>query len=275
MPVKKAYLLPHSPLLVPEIGRANHTFLAKTMVAYQEVKAQMMAANIETLIIISPHGLLQEQSFLINCAPEMNISFQDFGFIPPKTIVKGDIILADKIKTALKETGNCRLISETNLDYGSAIPLYLLKDPNWLFKTIIIAPAEKAGLEEQLDFGAKLGSFLQTSEKNIAVIASGDLSHRLKRKSPGGYSPKGPKFDNKLIEYLSEPSTATENVLKLDKRLIIDASECGLDPLTILLGMIKDMSWQPDIMAYQTDFGVGYLSLSLELETDIDMNKNS
>ncbi len=262
MPLVKACLLPHSPLLIPEIGRSNHAFLQKTLAAYQQIKSELVAAQVETLVIISPHGNLQEDSFIINCAPEMEINFQDFGFIPPKTIVKGDVPLADQLKTQLKTDLPLRSLSQINLDHGSAIPLYLLDG----FKSVIVSPAEKLDLATHLEFGKKIGAVLANSPKKIGLIASGDLSHRLKRSAPGGYSPKGPKFDNKLIEYLSEPETAEENILKLDQRLILDASECGLKPIVVLLGAMSELTWEPDILAYQTDFGVGYLSIDFQLK---------
>jgi len=270
MPLKKAYLLPHSPLLIPEIGKANNIFLQKTLLAYEQAKASFIAENIETVIIISLHSHIQEKSFLINCAPEMEISFQDFGFIPPKTIVKGDIPLADSLKNYLKTEHEIKSSLEMLLDYGSGIPLYLIKNPEHAFKTVVIAPADKLELEEHLALGKKIGELLKNNTRQTALIVSGDLSHRLKRKSPGGYSPRGPKFDNKIIEYLSEPETTVNNLLKINKRLVLDASECALKPLMIALGILENYYYEPDILAYQTDFGVGYLSLEFILKSEAE-----
>lgn len=261
MPIIKTYLLPHSPLLIPEIGKANHELMAKTTSIYKAVQEDLTANNIETILIITPHDHPQEDYFLINCAPEMDISFQDFGYIPPKTTVKGAIHLADQLKNSLKERFPLHSLSESSLDYGSAIPLYLLKGQNDNIRVITLTTGEDLDLETHINLGASLAPLLEKSPKNIAVIASGDLSHRLMRKSPAGYSPKGPKFDNKLIEYLSSPETAISNILKLDKRLITEASECGLKPITILLGILQEKNWEPNILAYQTDFGIGYLSM--------------
>jgi aromatic ring-opening dioxygenase LigB subunit len=261
MAIIKAYLLPHSPLLIPEIGRANYNFLNKTNLAYQKIKEEIISSGIETVIVVSPHNHLGNDFFILNAAPEMEINLSDFGFIPSKDFLKGDILFYDYIKNQLKNEMPIKTMADTNLDYGSSIPLYLLKNQDTVFKILIISPADKLGLEEHFDFGAKLASIINTYDKKIALIASGDLSHRLKRKSPGGYSPKGAKFDNKLIEYLSDPKTAKENILKMDKKLILDASECGLKPIVMTLGLLKDNDWDSNILAYQTDFGVGYLSL--------------
>ncbi|MDI3496234.1 MAG: hypothetical protein PWQ35_255 [Patescibacteria group bacterium] len=265
MAIIKSYLLPHSPLLIPEIGKANHSLMQKTVTIYENIKAELKASKINSIVIITPHGHEQTDNFLLNCSPDLDINFQDFGFIPPKTIIKGDILLADQIKNALQEDFPLKQISKLSLDYGSGIPLYLLKEQNQDFKALTINPATNLDLEIQVAFGEKLFPILENNQKRIAVIASGDLSHRLMRKSPGGYSPKGPKFDNKVIEYLSYPETAINNLLNLDKHLILAASECGLKPILMLLGILNTKNWEPDILAYQTDFGVGYLSLEFIL----------
>lgn len=260
-------LLPHSPLLVPEIGRANYSFLAKTVAAYEEIGNSLKATPPDTIVVISPHGSTQTDSFILNVAPEMGINLQDFGFIPPKTVFGGDAFLADQITNALRPEFPLQLVSENILDHGSAIPLYLLKNACPEAKIIVISPASSRSLEDQWRFGERLRTVLLANGKNVALIASGDLSHRLKKKSPAGYSPKGAKFDNKLIEYISDPATASENILKMDAKLVADAGECGLRPLLILLGVINGAGWQPDILSYQTDFGIGYLSVNFKLWT--------
>jgi len=264
MPLVKSAILPHSPLLIPEIGRANYNLLDKTINSYQKIANDLKNLEVETLIIISPHGAIQDDSFVLNVSPEMEISLKDFGFIPPKTVLSGDSILADQISSALRNNFPIQLISENILDYGSAIPAYLFKNIIGDFKVIVITPANELSLEDHFNFGKNLKEVIVSSDKKIALIASSDLSHRLKKKSPGGYSPKGAKFDNKLIEYLNEEKTAVKNILKMDSKLINDAGECGLKPIVVLLGVLEDAEIKAHVLSYQTDFGVGYLSLDFE-----------
>lgn len=265
MPLISAHLLPHCPLLIPEIGHANYSFFSKTTAAFEKIGKKMKADKIDTLIIISTHASLSADSFYLNVAPELAINLKDFGFIPPKTFLNGDALLADQIKVALSTDFPLRLISEMSLDYGSAIPAYIFKNAGLDFKIIVISPAEELSTQKQFAFGTALGKVIAASEKNVAVLASGDLSHRLKKKSPGGYSPKGAKFDNKLIENLSDAKSAAENVLKMDSNLISAAGQCALKPILILLGVLNDLKFETEVMAYQTEFGVGYLSLNFNL----------
>ncbi len=39
--------------------------------------------------------------------------------------------------------------------------------------------------------------------RKVVIIASGDLSHKLKESGPYGYVQEGPEFDHKVIEALS------------------------------------------------------------------------
>ena len=61
--------------------------------------------------------------------------------------------------------------------------------------------------ESHFKFGELLNRELIYSKEQTAVIASGDLSHSLTKDSPGGYCPKGKKFDNKIIELLQRHDT--------------------------------------------------------------------
>lgn len=258
-------LLPHSPLLIPEVGRANYDFLSQTIAAYDQVATALIQSEVETIIVISPHGQQSNSEFIINVAPEMSPDFKDFGFIPSPAAIAGDAILADQIKNALRPDFPVSLVSHPELDYGSGVPLYLLKKRRPPIKTLVIYPPENLSLTEQASFGSRLGGVISQRSKKIALIASGDLSHRLKKKSPGGYSPKGAKFDNRLIELLSAGPSGRENILSLDLRLAKDAGECGLKPIAISLGLLDGIDWKPEILAYQTDFGIGYLSMMFHL----------
>ena len=267
MPLKAAYLLPHSPLLIPEIGRANHSFFDKTTKAYRDASTKMQSEEVEILIIFSPHASVDKKTFQINVAPEMEVDLKEFGFISPKTLFTGAAVLADKINETLKDEFPLRLSSERLMDYGSAIPSYLLNLYGANPRIMVVSLASELGKDVQLKFSQALGKIIFESEKNIAVVASGDLSHRLQKKSPGGYSSKAAKYDNRIIEIISENEEAVEEILKLDDKLRNSTGECASVPLSGLLGILSIGSFQSEILAYQTEFGVGYLSAEFIVKT--------
>jgi aromatic ring-opening dioxygenase LigB subunit len=265
--ITSAFITPHSPVLIPAIGKANTELLQKTTLAYQKILDKLLADPVDTVLIISPHNPKTPDAFAINSAPEFVIKFESFGDFATKTKLLGDVTLAHELKENLKNSANLQLTTNKVLDYGSAIPLWLLSPALKNTKIIAISQADLS-LEDHFAFGKLLQNELITRDKKIAIIASGDLSHRLKRSAPGGYSPKGAKFDNKVIEYLNEAPTASENILNLDKKLIADAMECGLKSIVMLLGILDRLSFAPQVLAYQTDFGVGYLTMDMNLTTN-------
>lgn len=265
MALSLAALLPHSPLLIPEIGKANCAFLDKTTAAYELIGKNLTEASIDTLVVISPHGAGSTNSFGLNVAPDMSPDFRDFGFLSNQSPTNGDAILADQIKNALRPDFPIELDSQANLEHGSGLPLYLLKKYIPDAKVLIINTTKNREPDEQASFGTRLSGVIAQRNKKIAVIASGDLSHRLKKKSPGGYSPKGAKFDNRIIELISQGPAGARAILEIDKKLATEAGECGLRPLAMLLGILNSSDWQPEILAYQTDFGIGYLSVDFRL----------
>ncbi len=259
MPQVLRALLPHSPLLINEIGKENKEALKTTENAYNKIIADLKEKDVETIIIISQHGNILKTSFSLAMAPEFNINFDQFGCFKKREKLKIDIVLADKLLEFMANDFPFESRPMPNLDHGSAIPLSLLTEENRNIKVLPIYCAQDLDWEMHYNFGFKLREFIDNQAERIAIIASGDLSHRLKISSPGGFSPKGIKFDNKIIQYLNEPGKAKEKILNLNPEIVKEAKECALKPLLILLG-ITGSNYQAKKLAYQNDFGVGYLS---------------
>ena len=57
------------------------------------------------------------------------------------------------------------------------------------------------GIKTHFQFGKILGKTCNLKPKtNIAIVASGDLSHRLTKDAPAGFSARGKEFDEKTLE---------------------------------------------------------------------------
>lgn len=263
MPLLNAAIVTHSPILIPEIGKLNQQILQKTTESYNELARELQGNDIETIVIISPHGLIQSDKFTINVGPELQIDLSGFGFLGANKKFLSDLNFIEELKNT--DGVEIQLISNLKLDYGASVPLHLLTGAMPDVKIVAINYAGALNLEDHLALGKRLKQVINNSARRIAVIASGDLSHKLKKNSPTGYSPKGAKFDNKLIEFLNEPQTALANILNMDDKLIKDAAECGLKSIVTLLGTLEDKKYEPEVMSYQTDLGVGYLMMNFKL----------
>lgn len=262
MSIVFAAITPHPLILIPSIGKENIKSLKKTLASYKELENNLYASGAEIIMIISPHGLIQANSFTMNLNPEFKIDFEKFGDFSTKMSFKGDVGFAYKIRESLETKAPLQLISEEKLDHGIGVPLYLLAQNLHNIKIIPIYYSN-INLNAHFEFGQILKKELLVNKNKIAIIASGDLSHRLSKDSPAGYSPKGAKFDKKLIEYLK--NNKTQNLLNINKKLINEAGECGLRSIIILLGILEGIKYDPQLLSYEAPFGVGYLTMNFKL----------
>lgn len=265
MPIITAALLPPSPLLIPEIGKQNNQLLHKTTQAYKQVAAILKKEEVEIIIVISPFGLSQNENVSLNIGPQLKISFQEFGYLATIKTLNPALRLADEINNAMGHDYPVKFGSQEKLDYGSAIPLALLTDELKSVKALPLFPAEQQNRAYHYMFGKKLGEVLRARPEKIAIIAAGDLSHRLKKNSPGGYSPKGVRFDNRLIEYFNDAENGLNKIVNIEEKAGEEAMEGCLKQLNLLIGIIGE-NCQAQILAYQNDFGVGYLSADFNLQ---------
>ena len=254
-------IVPHPPILIPQIGKENRNRLKATVRAYEKLKIGLEKSQAKTVLLISPHGLIHDKAFSMNLNPDFIANFEDFGDFSTKETWSGDIGLTYKIREALETKASFQLISETVLDYGTSVPLFLLTAG----LKLKIIPLYYSGLsyEEHFNFGSMLKQELLIRKKPIAVIASGDLSHSLTKDAPAGYSPKGKKFDNKLIDLLKKKKP--RDIIKLDKKLIAGAHECGLKSILIQQGIMDGINYTPRLLSYEAPLGVGYLVMDFKL----------
>jgi AmmeMemoRadiSam system protein B len=258
-----AAITPHPPILIPTIGKENLKQVQKTENALLELEKSFFESQPDTVIVISPHGIILPDAFSIYLNPKYSGNFEQFGDLGTKLEFKADSVLAYRIKEIMEDKNiPIVLTSDTTLDHGVTVPLYFLTKR---LTDISILPIGYSflDLKTHFNFGDYLKEIILNENKKIAVIASGDLSHRLTLDAPAGYSPRGKEFDQKLIELIQNKNTA--GILNLDQDLIDEAGECGLRSIVILLGLLERMNYIPKILSYEGPFGVGYLVAEFKL----------
>jgi aromatic ring-opening dioxygenase LigB subunit len=249
-------IVPHPPVLIPNIGQDDLGKLKKTIKGLELLEEDLIKAAPDTIIVISPHGELFPDAFNINTAEEYVARFQDFGDFETELRFKSDLEFINHFKGQVEAKLPVILSQQNNLDHGCSVPLFYLAQK---IKGARIVPISYSFLnyEKHLQFGEALKEAICRSDRRVAVIASGDLSHRLSLSAPAGFSPKAKEFDKKLIQLLKQKKT--ESVLTMDPELIEVAGECGLRSIIVLLGVVKNMKYEFEVLSYESPFGVGYL----------------
>lgn len=258
MAIVYAGLSPHAPILLPQIGRGHRRRVAATVNGLEDFCQEFKGTEPEILVLITPHGPMESERLTIFSNSYVEGDFSPFGY--PQ--IQLSLSLASDLNAALLQTAGeylHPLLPEDPaylLDHGALVPLYFLQQAHSHLPVTLLS----IGLmdyEKLYAFGELLASVCEDLGKRTAILASGDLSHRLTPDAPAGYSPKGEYFDRMVAHsILTEDRRA---LLQLDPELIMKAGECGLRPLLILMGAITRLPFIGKIFSYEGPFGVGYL----------------
>ncbi len=252
-------ICPHPLIIIPEIGHSDSALVRKTIQAMEKLSEDFKKSQCQTIIIISPHGPMRYDKFIANYEENFKEELSDFDANLPEKTLQNDLELTKKIFKRSKQKGlPIEIIRENKLDYGTLVPLYYLTN-GFQQENYKIIPLAFTALDWKTHFvfGKILGEVAEVEEKNIAIIASGDLSHRLSESAPAGFSPYGIKFDKTLINLLEKGET--NKILNLNPEFSQEAGECGLRSIIIALGAISDFKHEFQQLSYESPFGVGYL----------------
>lgn len=254
---------PHSPLLIPNIGKENLELLKRTSESYKKIRDDIYATQIETLVIISSHGGFEDEIFNVNLSPSFHINFEEFGDLSTKKEIEGDIVLAHQIKKESEsDDEHIRIIDKPTLNHGIGIPAYLLTEE---IKNLKVVPlyCSEADLEKHWQWGVRIKEAILNSNKRIAVIASADLSHKLTKNSPAGYSPKAVNSDQKIINFIQNKKIP--ELTKMKPEFFEETATEGIKSISVLGGIMNKMEYKPKLLSYEYPFGAGYVVMKMDL----------
>lgn len=255
-------IVPHSPLLIPGVGKENLKKMSATIDALKSLEEALLAAKPDTIVVISPHGPTMPDAFSINLNASYKCTMEEFGDFSAKLDCRSDFMLIDHMQRRLRTSGiPFVMISDEKLDYGVVVPMIYLTPR--LPKFMIVPVHPSLGAEDQLKFGHELKDEFLSTNKRVAILASSDLAHTLSKSAPGGFSPHGKKFDESIMELLEVKTP--EGLIQLPKDVVAGAKSCGLPPIIVLSGVISGMDYKTEILSYEAPFGIGQMVANFRL----------
>jgi aromatic ring-opening dioxygenase LigB subunit len=195
---------------------------------------------------------------LINTAPEPEGSLKRFGAPRLKLRLTTALEVEAALATHLAAVGIPVAEAATpdlTLDHGAQVPLRILSRVLHKLPPVILANPSGLTPAQALALGWALAAFqppIQTLTG--ALLASGDLSHRLSREAPVGFHPEGAAFDRELLAALAA-GDGTNMLAHWPPARLAEAGECGYRPSLALLGLAGEPL---EIISYEGPFGVGY-----------------
>lgn len=261
----KAFISPHPPIVVPEVGKGEEAKAGATVKALVKAAEEIGRIRPSTIIVTTPHGPVFKDFVHINIKETLSGDFRKFGAAGVKLKFKNDLELASEIARLSNSQGiPCGGLDEAliskygiseELDHGVTVPLYYISKVYHEFKLVHIS-VSGLPFKELYRFGSCISKAVEQSKGDVVFLASGDLSHRLSPSGPYGFNDCGPEFDGRLVDYLKVPDP--EGLLKFDDGFLEEAGECGLRSFIMMFGALDGLKVKSEVYSYEGPFGVGY-----------------
>jgi AmmeMemoRadiSam system protein A/AmmeMemoRadiSam system protein B len=260
MSIIAAFVLPHPPIIIPEIGQGEENQVAATLKAYNKVAQDIAALKPDTIVISSPHAEAYSNYFQFSDGEVATGSFARFRAPQVSFRVFYDKELTQKIALYAKSEDfpagyeGEEDPSLTN-DHGTMVPLYFI---NKYYRNYKLVRLGLSGLPlvDHYHMGQIIKTAVNSLGRRVVYIASGDLSHCQKADGPYGFNPAGPKYDEQLMKSLKQGSFG--DLFLFDSNLMEKAQECGHRSFVIMAGALDRTAIKPVVLSHEATFGVGY-----------------
>lgn len=261
MSIINAIVVPHPPIILPEIGRGEERAIQATIDAYEKAAEFIAASKPETIVVLTPHSVMYSDWFHISPGSSAKGSFSQFGAKNLRIQADYDeefiYELCSRTESSNFPAGTEGEIEEA-LDHGTMVPLYFIKKA---YKDGHMPPILRIGISGlTLNDHYRLGMIIrETAEKlnrRVSIIASGDLSHHLKNDGPYSFKKEGPQYDKNIMNTLK--SADFGELFNFDDSFCRSAGECGHRSFTLMAGCFDGVNVKGEQLSYEGPFGVGY-----------------
>lgn len=253
-----AFIVPHPPLIVAEIGKGEENKVSATLNSYHEVARRIAALKPDTIIVTSPHSIMYSDYFHISPGKSAKGNLGQFGARQVAFLVEYDEEFTKALEDYAEREGvEAGILGEKNpeLDHGTMVPLYFINKYSNDYRLVRIG---LSGLSLPIHYhlGRCIEKTADKLNRRIVLVASGDLSHKLKEDGPYGFAQEGVDFDREVTQAMKEGDFL--KFLELDPDFCEKAAECGLRSFIIMAGALSGREVEPDFLSYEGTFGVGY-----------------
>ena len=258
MPITGAFMVPHPPLIVPEVGRGGERQIEATRAAYARAAREIAALRPETIIISSPHATM----------------YADWFHIAPGKTARGDLGQFRAPKVRFAEEYDTQLVGAIErlaaaasfpagtqgerspaLDHGTMVPLYFIRQAYSGFRLVRVG-LSGLPLEDHYRLGQIIRAAVDETGRTAVWVASGDLSHKLQAHGPYGFAPEGPQYDARIMDVCAR--AAFGELFEFDEGFCTRAAECGHRSFVMMAGALDGMRVEAEAFSHEDVTGVGY-----------------
>lgn len=251
-----AVLMPHAPVLIPAVGTGREYLAAGTCRAMREAAQKIVASTPDSVVLISPHSPRKSGAFGLWVDEAVKGTFAEFGVPETEVHLPSDRRLTSAIVSEARARNVATWsIRNQPLDHGALVPLWFLVEAGWSGPTVVTSLnyPDEGGLAS---FGEAIQQAVRTLHRRTAVIASGDMSHRLTRGAPCGFHPEAHRFDETFIQLVGAGDY--RGLLDVHPSLRELAAEDALDSTVTAAAAVDWCAAGHRVLNYEGPFGVGY-----------------
>ena len=258
MSVIGAIMVPHPPIILPEVGRGEEKKIAVSDGAYR--RAAKLAAELkpETVVLSSPHSVMYADWFHISPGKSARGDMGQFRAPQLRFQVSYDEeFIRELTGLAVQEGFPAGTLGERSaaLDHGTMIPLYYLDQVYSGYKLVRIG-LSGLSLKEHYRLGQMVAQTAGKLDRRVLFIGSGDLSHKLLAEGPYGFAPEGPAYDKRIMDVMGR--AAFDELLDFDETFCDKAAECGHRSFCMMAGALDGKALETEKLSHEGTFGVGY-----------------
>jgi aromatic ring-opening dioxygenase LigB subunit len=259
----KAYAVPHPPIILPEVGRGEERRIENTTLSFQRMAHEIEFLAPDTIVLSSPHAPAYADGFYIAGGDGGYGDLRSFGIPHVREEVSLDRTFSERLAVTLADrriytTGTTQ--GRGGFDHGTLIPLRFIHQRFTDFKLVLIG-ISWLGNDVHREVGKAVARIAEELKRRVVFIASGDLSHVLKKDGPYGYRPEGPVFDAEIARIFREGDL--EALFHFDPAILEEAAECGLRSFQMMAGVLDGAPYESELYSYEGTFGVGYAVASV------------
>lgn len=258
MSILAGFMLPHPPLIIPDIGRGKEQEIQNTIDAYHKAAQELAALRPETILLLSPHQTMYADYFHISPGRSARGDFGQFGAKEVCMEVSYDtefVTYLGGIAGSHNLHAGTLGEREKKLDHGTMVPLWFVNQYYTEYRLVRIG-LSGFPLTAHYRLGQCIREVAEMLGRKAVIIASGDLSHRLKEDGPYGYRKEGPQYDARIMDVMERG--AFGELFSFSESFCETAAECGHRSFTIMAGAFDRTSLDVERLSYEGPFGVGY-----------------
>lgn len=264
MSIIGACMVPHPPIILPEVGRGEEEKISATDLAYRKAAEYVLSLRPETIVISSPHSVMYADYFHVSPGPSADGDMSRFGAPEVAFTAEYDEELVREIERQADDADfPAGTMGERDpaLDHGTVIPLYYIcrayaeAGVEADFKIIRVG-LSALPLPDQYRMGQLIKCAVDALDRRAVYVASGDLSHKMKEDGPYGFAKEGPEYDRRIMEDCAEGDFI--KLLDYDEDFCEKAAECGHRSFVMMAGALDGNTVLPEKLCHEATFGVGY-----------------